>query len=1169
MGLFALLTRFLPRNARREYRPQFAYAPLPPRRLEPRRVLDAAGAGVALGALADLEPYVQAAPLAAEGVTADQQAPSVTLQGGPQVDIRLRDAQLFEDQSTLAVISISDSQPLAHEVTIDWGDGSALQVIVAGPNQRDVLAAHRYLDDPASPGDGTFTITVSVKNSLGEEGFAAATVTVLNVAPQLDSLAIDAVIQENGIATLTGTYSDVGSLDTHTLDIDWDGDGQYDESVAVTGGSFSVSRQFLDDDPTGTASDTFNVNVRLSDDDGGEALGSVQLTVENVAPVLTLEPGIISIFENGTAVLVGTYTDVGSLDTHELDIDWNGDGLFDETVAVSGGTFQVSRQFLDDDPSGTPVDTTTVIVRLRDDDGGASTAFKTLEVMNVSPVLSLLPVGAIDENGFATLTGTINDPGTLDTFRLGVMWGDPATPGNFQIFNLDTVPLTKANDGIDWDPTTRQFSIERQYLDDGPSGTPLSVYTIRVAVVDDDGGFGSEITTVTVRNVAPVLTVAVDQTIDEGATLDLGGGQLGSFTDVGTLDTHTATVDWGDGTGTQSVVVDQGTGFGSLSASHVYADNGTYTVTVTVIDDDLGSDTRTFEVTVLNVDPFLTGVDSPLGVREGQIFSLSELGVGLADPGFTNPLAGSHETLTAVEVDWGDGTVQQLALGPQVDGQPGTPTTAPFIHDPYAYADNGTYTVKITVHDDDGSMVTRQFTVLVENVDPTLSLALDLVEIDEGDSINLSGIFSDPGYSNDNNPQGPTVESFHYSIDWGDGTLTQNNKPVASVDDGKQGTPTTGTLIDSHTYLDNDEDNYYTITVTLFDDDGGSVTEQIQIRVLNVNPSLDALTATDVTTGGFATVTVMFDDPGADTFVVHIDWGDGKPDAISFDRDVTSLPHTFVHQYEGPPNPANPAADIIISVYVTDDDFGVPGVVEIGRSATRTVAISSPGIGAEPFRIDTTPRVPQLAFPVREVPVFVVNQAAIGFTGVETFDLGGSAGETRVTGDRYVELRVIDAEGNEGPGYRLRPEVLRDLPALFRTLPDNHYAVYVVNTETDTRRLVIEVFVRNGKLIDPGDDSEGTRDRPPTDEQTSVTDEDAAEDVPVGSPAAEPGLSDGATAVPTRIAPVPFSRWSTIAIGLAASSAAQSWAQRVDQALAKATADQWRKLQSHNRPRRK
>ena len=106
---------------------------------------------------------------------------------------------------------------------------------------------------------------------------------------------------------------------------------------------------------------------------------------------------------------------------------------------------------------------------------------------------------------------------------------------------------------------------------------------------------------------------------------------------------------------------------------------------------------------------------------------------------------------------------------------------------------------------------------------------------------------------------------------------------------------------------------------------------------------------------------------------------------------------------------------------------------------------------------------------------------------------GAASGETKATADRYIELRVIDAEGKEGPGYRLRPEVLQDLPGLFRSLPDNHYALYVVNMEINTPRLVIEVYVRNGKLIDPGDDSEGTRDRPPTDEQTTQpTDEKPA-----------------------------------------------------------------------------
>ena len=274
--------------------------------------------------------------------------------------------------------------------------------------------------------------------------------TVRNVSPAITALAVTSPVVENGTATLTGTYTDAGTQDTHTLDIDWDGDGTFDETVSVSGGSFSVSRQFLDDDPTGTTSDTFNVNVRLRDDDGGTTVAAVVLTIENANPIVVLNP-LATINENGTAVLSGTYTDVGTLDTHELDVDWDGDGTFDQTVAVTGGAFTVTRQFLDDNPSSTASDTFNVSVRLRDDDGGVGTDTKPLTVRNVNPVLALVPLSAINEDEIATLNGSIGDVGTLDTFRLAVSWGDPASPNNVQTFNLGTAssprPLT-ASTGI-------------------------------------------------------------------------------------------------------------------------------------------------------------------------------------------------------------------------------------------------------------------------------------------------------------------------------------------------------------------------------------------------------------------------------------------------------------------------------------------------------------------------------------------------------------------------------------------------------------------------------------------------------------------------------------------------------------------------------------------------
>ena len=178
-----------------------------------------------------------------------------------------------------------------------------------------------------------------------QSGSDTENVLVKNVAPEILSLSIVSPINETESATLTGTYSDVGTKDVHWLDIDWNGDGFYEQTLAVSGGNFSISNQYNDDNPTGTASDTFNVNVRLRDDDAGSDTASASLTVNNVAPEI-LSLSINSPIQVGqTATLSGTFTDVGPQDTHQLDIDWDGDGTYDQTVAVTGGSFAIAHTY--------------------------------------------------------------------------------------------------------------------------------------------------------------------------------------------------------------------------------------------------------------------------------------------------------------------------------------------------------------------------------------------------------------------------------------------------------------------------------------------------------------------------------------------------------------------------------------------------------------------------------------------------------------------------------------------------------------------------------------------------------------------------------------------------------------------------------------------------------
>ena len=73
-----------------------------------------------------------------------------------------------------------------------------------------------------------------------------------------------------------------------------------------------------------------------------------------------------------------------------------------------------------------------------------------------------------------------------------------------------------------------------------------SIHQVNVAVLDKDGGVDTSFTTVTVGNVAPIVTPVADVvSVEQGFELVLSPNA--TFTDPGALDTHTATVDWDDG----------------------------------------------------------------------------------------------------------------------------------------------------------------------------------------------------------------------------------------------------------------------------------------------------------------------------------------------------------------------------------------------------------------------------------------------------------------------------------------------------------------------------------------------------------------------------------------------------------------------------------------------
>lgn len=141
-------------------------------------------------------------------------------------------------------------------------------------------------------------------------------------------------------------------------------------------------------------------------------------------------------------------------------------------------------------------------------------------------------------------------------------------------------------------------------LDDGADAVTLTV-------TDDNGLTDGDSATVTVQNVSPELTLTACPIQPNSVNTDVSFA--GTFTDPGTLDTHSLSVNWGDGTTTPVPAVTSPVG-----ATHQYTAAGIYDIAVTVTDDDGGTDTANCGFVVV-YDPdggFVTGggwVESPAG----------------------------------------------------------------------------------------------------------------------------------------------------------------------------------------------------------------------------------------------------------------------------------------------------------------------------------------------------------------------------------------------------------------------------------------------------------------------------------------------------------------------------------------------------------------------------
>lgn len=323
-------------------------------------------------------------------------------------------------------------------------------------------------------------------------------------------------------------------------------------------------------------------------------------------------------------------------------------------------------------------------------------------------------------------------------------------------------------------------------------------------------------------NTAPVVNLPTVGTLVEGSNgstyLDLAG----SFEDPD-ADSWTATVDFGDGWGTQTLGLDGAKGF---FLQNPYYAAGSHTVTVTVDDGRGGVGVGTMNLLIEDRSAPVVTVLAPQLVRENEAAV------------FTASLAGDTDANDSYTFEW---TGSGVGAGGAFD---------------FHAADNGSYIVSVKVTDPSGNFTIVDVPVTVENVAPTATvMAANAVE-GSNVVVRLDGV-SDPSAAD-------LAAGMTYGFDL-------DNDGVYEV---VGSSPSASRLFK--------QDGTYTVHARVTDKDGGSTDYTTSVVVANAAPVVTAFgsnasTLGTVSAGSLVFFNASFADAGVlDQHTATVDWGDGS-----------------------------------------------------------------------------------------------------------------------------------------------------------------------------------------------------------------------------------------------------------------------------------------------------
>lgn len=445
---------------------------------------------------------------------------------------------------------------------------------------------------------------------------------------------------------------------TNVKEFDWDFDNDGDFDLTTETGTASY---------TYTNAGEYEIRVRITNTQGKTAENSIIITVNNRKPTASLEIDSVSeyLYEDQPIAFNSSQSWDTISDINDLEFSWSFDGGLNFTdYSKENKTiqhiFKHTGQY-------------NIKVKVRDDNNEEEEEEVTIIIYNMKPTADAGGDKIALEDEIIHFSGFNSIDTKTDLMTLKYVWD--------------------FGDGI----KGYEMNMTHSYLSEYNN----KVYTVTLTVTDNDNERSQDKIKVTVYNQPPIILPLEDKIGDEDTLIEFYGMANDSKNDQ-TLLKYKWIFDDGESTDW----LEEPTAF------HSYSEVGTYHPEFQVLDPKDAVSSKTFNVTIYNIDPIADFTMNKSKAEEDELIKFNA--------------SVSYDTVSDIESlkyawDFGDGSIGH---GMMINHQ---------------FCKTGSYSIILTITDDDGATASIEKRVSVTNRDPIAVIKIDKDEFEIDELVRVYG----------------------------------------------------------------------------------------------------------------------------------------------------------------------------------------------------------------------------------------------------------------------------------------------------------------------------------------------------------------------------------------------------------------------------------------------